>query len=161
MKSVRKRNCRQPLPISPIAHPKPISFNLGPILAQLGPLSTSIYWPKPRPKAIAQTKAQCNGPFSLFLFFFSSSPTTIPCCQPMLLLQVLTQLQLAFQVPMHQLSAASSVHTSSSQVYHVNSCCLHCPKPSMLPFMFLHPCTQPFGSVKATNEDEERAGHSE
>ena len=59
---------------------------------------------------------------------------------------------------MHQLSVASSVHTISSQVSRY-LCCLHCPKPSMLPAMFLHPCTQPFVSIKATNEDEAKVGH--
>ena len=69
-KSVRKRSCRQPLSIPPIAPPKPISFNLGPILAQLGPLSTSIFWPN----AMAH-----------FLSFFSFSPAhllTYPTASP-------------------------------------------------------------------------------
>ena len=64
LKSVRKQNYRQPLPIPPMAPPQPISFNLGPIPAQLGPLSTSICWSKPRPKAMAHS----------FSFFFLSLP---------------------------------------------------------------------------------------
>ena len=90
-KSVRKRSYRQPLPIPPIAPPKPISFNLGPILAQLYPLSTSIFWSKPKLNVMAH--------FLSFFPFFSSSLIAIPCCQPMLLLLIWLNSSWPFKSP--------------------------------------------------------------
>ena len=121
LKSVRKQNYRQPLPIPPMAPPQPISFNLGPIPAQLGPLSTSICWSKPRPKAMAHS-------FSFFLFL---SPAH-------LLLSISPLACLAFPSYTH-------IHSPTCMLSYPpfsSLCFLHIPTPS--------PCQQAYTHTNCT-----------